>query len=391
MSTSENHNTGRLKLILHLLFLVSGTVTVIIGQLLPYLARRFELSDLQLSLYFPAQFAGSLVGTIINSRFAKQNRFVTASLIGAALMSIGTLAMSSPTFPLTLLAFFINGVGIGITLPAINLAIIGLKPKNPASALSALNFCWGVGAIVCKPFVDFSSSDDSVLYSTLILAAALALCAAFLLLHREVNHFGSEIDTDDTPSERIWLTPIAWAIAAFNFVHVGFESGMGGWLTVYAERLDNGSVGQFWTPTLLYFLLFVAGRAIAPLFFRLLNENSMILLGLAIILAGMLLALTANNIATLTVGSAISGFGTSWIFPTNITRFSNTLGKAAAMSSTPLFICGTLGAASSTWLIGFISDRLGGLRSGMFVLLASVVILFVLQVIIMLKQKTIRP
>ena len=208
-----------------------------------------------------------------------------------------------------------------------------------------------------------------------------------LLAFLKTDRSAPLIEPENTSNERIWAMPIAWAFAAFNFVHVGFESGMGGWLTVYAERVDGNSVGRLLTPTLLYFLLFVAGRAIAPLFFRRISENSMILLGLAIISVGMVTALAADDLLALTIGSAISGFGTSWIFPANISRFTKTFGKAAATSSAPLFVCGTLGAASSTWLIGFISDRLGGLRSGMFVLLAAVAILFVLQAIMMLKQR----
>jgi len=28
----------------------------------------------------------------------------------------------------------------------------------------------------------------------------------------------------------IWSTSLAWVLALFNFIHVGFESGIGGWL-----------------------------------------------------------------------------------------------------------------------------------------------------------------
>lgn len=354
------------------------------------MARRFELSDLQLSMYFPAQFAGSLLGTILNSGLARKNKLVAASCVGGALMAVGTLAMAAPTFPLTLIAFFINGVGIGITLPAINMAIIRFKPNNPASALSVLNFCWGVGAIVCKPMVDQFAVENSVFRPTLILAVVLAFCSAMLIPFLQSEQLEADNKSEQAPSERIWLMPIAWTLAAFNFVHVGFESGMGGWLTIYAERLDSSAIGSILTPTLLYFLLFVIGRAVAPVLFRWLSENSMILLGLTVVLAGMFLLLTSNELVMLCIGSATSGFGTSWIFPTNVSRFSNTFGKAASMSSAPLFICGTLGAASSTWLIGFISDKFGGIRSGMYVLMAAVAILFVLQTIIVLQQRSIR-
>ncbi len=180
--------------------------------------------------------------------------------------------------------------------------------------------------------------------------------------------------------------PIAWAIAAFNFIHVGFESGIGGWLTTYTGRLDGDPVPHWLSPTLLYFSFFVAGRGVAPVLFRFLNENKMLMLGLLVILIGMILILSADSVIALSLGASVAGFGTSWIFPTNVSRFTRFFGLAATRRATPLFICGTLGSAVSTWLIGFISDRTGSLRSGMFVLVVSVVLLIALQIGVSMKR-----
>ncbi|MBK6750980.1 MAG: MFS transporter [Acidobacteria bacterium] len=382
MPTSLPSNANRIKLILSGLFLVSGSVTVLIGQLLPIFAKQYALNDLQLSFYFPAQFAGSLLGTWLTSRFARSNRFIAASFIGAILMAIGVLVMNINSFPVSLAAFLINGIGIGLTLPAINMTVLELSPENAASSLSFLNFFWGVGAIVCKPFVDLSSRGSDIVVTTTVLAAPLLIAAAMLYFQptRMVAADGSTNSADDISNTPIWTLPLAWAIALFNFIHVGFESGMGGWLTIYTERLDETQAVHWLSPTLLYFLFFVFGRGVAPALFRFLNENKMLFLGLFTILAGMLIAVTASSVIVLGIGAAVSGFGTSWIFPTNVSRFSHTFGASASRRATPLFIFGTLGAASSTWLIGFVSNQTGNLRSGMYVLVVSVVLLIVLQV-----------
>ena len=382
MSVVQPENTRRLKLILHGLFLISGTVTVLIGQLLPLLARHYALNDLQLSLYFPSQFAGSIVGTFLTSRFARKNQFLAASMIGAGLMGFGVLMMNVDSFAVSLAAFFINGVGIGLTLPAINMTILELSPTNTASSLSLLNFFWGVGAILCKPFVDISSRGTDILITTVVLSAPLLISAALLYSQPTPLIAHSKPDanaTEDVPLQ-IWRQPIAWAIALFNFIHVGFESGMGGWLTTYAERLDEPGIVRLLSPTFLYFLFFVAGRGVAPVLFRFLNENKMLFLGLAIMLGGMAVVLSADGIFALSIGSCVAGFGTSWIFPANISRFSKTFGPAATRRATPLFIAGTLGAASSTWLIGFISNQTGNLHSGMYILIICVLLLIALQI-----------
>jgi len=382
MPTSLPANAKRIKVILSGLFLVSGSVTVLIGQLLPILARQYALNDLQLSFYFPSQFTGSLIGTFLTSRFARKNQFIAASFIGAVLMAAGVLLMNVDSFPVSLIAFFINGIGIGLTLPAINMTVLELSPENTASSLSFLNFFWGVGAIICKPFVDISSRGSDIVVTTTVLAAPLLIAAAMLYLQptRIIASDGSSDPVNDDAGIPIWTLPLAWAIAFFNFIHVGFESGMGGWLTTYTGRLDATQAVHWLSPTLLYFVFFVVGRGVAPGLFRFLNENKMLFFGLFTILAGMLITVTAASVVILGVGAAVAGFGTSWIFPTNVSRFSHTFGASASRRATPLFIAGTLGAASSTWLIGFVSNQTGDLRSGMYVLVVSVVILLVLQV-----------
>lgn len=366
--------------ILHVIFLLSGITTVLIGQVLPILAKHFSLSDLQVSYFFPAQFAGSLVGTFLTSRFAKRHDHFGATVLGTVLMAAGILVMNVDVFAVCLVGFAVNGIGIGLTLPSINMLILELSRERAGSALSVLNFCWGVGAIICKPFVDMFSTADGLGWTTYLLAIPLVIAAAPLLSMIGGNKEGNAEGEETIAKTPIWTTPLAWMIAAFNFIHVGFESGIGGWLTTYTGRVSGEPVLNWVSPTLLYFSFFVIGRGVAPLLFRFFNENRMLILGLLIVLAGMGLILSASTVIALSLGATVAGFGTSWIFPTNVARFSHTFGPTATRRAMPLFICGTLGAASSTWLIGFISDRTGSLHSGMYVLAVSVVLLLVLQV-----------
>lgn len=385
-------NARALKYLLHLIFFLSGIATVLIGQVLPIFSTQFRLNDLEVSFFFPAQFLGSLIGTFLSSRFGRRDNYMTAVVLGCGALAGGVLMMNGNSFAVCLIGFLINGMGVGLTLPSINMLILELAAERSGAALSLLNFCWGVGAIVCKPFVDIFRTADSIGWTTWILAAPLVAAGALLLLtmsrKRKTTPVPGEttIETEVEP-QPIWRMPISWAIAFFNFIHVGFESGMGGWLTTYTDRLAGGPYVNWLSPTLLYFLLFVTGRGVAPLLFRYLNENKMLFLGLAVVFTGIVVTISAGTVLVLSVGAAISGFGTSWIFPTNISRFSNTFGPSATRRATPLFVCGTLGAAAVTWLIGYLSNRTGDLRSGMYVLVISIVLLILLQTVLALKKK----
>lgn len=377
----ESSRNSGLVVLLHAVFFVSGITTVLIGQVLPVLSAAFALNDLQAGYFFPAQFSGSIIGTIVSSWFGKRNNFVLAATLGSVAMAIGVTAMTLSSFSGCLAGFLINGVGVGLTLPSINMLILEMNPHRGAAALSLLNFCWGLGAIACKPFVDATSTRTSILLTSLVLAIPQMIAAALItFLPRPSGQTALPRQTVDTPAAvPIWATGIAWTIALFNFVHVGFESGIGGWLTTYAERLHGNPVTELFSPTFLYFLSFVAGRGLAPILFRYLSEDRVLFLDLGIMAVGMALILSAPGLGWLSLGAAVTGLGSSSVFPTNLSRFTRVFGPTATRRATPLFVCGTLGGATVTWLIGFVSNSTGTLHSGMFSLIACVVVLLIVQ------------
>lgn len=377
-----------LAILLHAVFFLSGIATVIIGQVLPILAEKFQLNDLQLGYLFPAQFAGSITGTLMTNWLGRQGRLIPASVAGGLLMAVGIGMLNLGSYELVLAAFLVNGLGIGLTLPAINVLILERDPANSASALNFLNFFWGVGAIVSKPLTDFTASGTSLSLTTVVLSVPLVVLSIAMLLSSSQDEARVQRKSDSpevlTP---IWTNPLAWAIALFGFIHVGFESGIGGWLTTYANRLEGSAATHLITPTFLFFLFFVVGRGVSPAFFRYLNENQVILVGLLVVLAGLGLVLTATATFHLSLGATLCGFGTSSIFPTNVSRFSKTFGHQAMRRATPLFLAGTLGATTVTWLIGFVSERMGDLRTGMYMLAASIVLLILLQAALVFSSR----
>lgn len=387
---SHNPKTVRnLQILLHIGFFISGITTILIGQVLPILANRFSLNDLQVSYFFPAQFVGSISGGFIYNFFGKRNKFLSSSLIGCVLMGIGILMLNLSSFELCLLGFFFNGIGVGMTLPSINMLTLELNPHRATSAVNILNFIWGVGAIACSLTVYSLSKSVGYLSISVVLAVILFLISILLWQMPsgiEPENVITEENSDDF-STPIWTNPIAWMIAFFNFIHVGFETGIGGWLPTYTERFEGQTVLWWLAPTFLYFLFFVVGRGVAPIFLRFLNENQMLFMGLLIILLGMGVLLFASDVLTLGLGASIAGFGTSSIFPTNMSRFTQTFGPSASRRAMPFFIAGTLGATFTTQIIGYTSNYFNNLRSGMFILLGSGIVLIILQTILHFQRK----
>jgi MFS transporter, FHS family, glucose/mannose:H+ symporter len=388
MTQQNAVSTNKLKYLLYFGFMLSGISTVLIGPVLPFMKQKFLLNDLQLGFFFPIQFAGSICGTFTTNFLSKRYGFMLPTIIGCVSMALGVLLMGFDSFYLCLGGFLLNGFGVGLTLPSINTLILEMNPLNISSSLNILNFFWGVGAIISSPFINYFRTADNIFTPLLILSASLILVVILISFSGKITakqtHYEDNLIDFATP---IWSNPIAWMIAAFNFIHVGFETAMGGWLPTYTQRIDANAIVSWLPPITLYFLFFVIGRGVAPIFFRFLNDSKMLLLSLSVVFVGLILCFSTANGIILSVGAAIAGFGTSSIFPTNFSRFSKTFGVSASRRATPFFICGTLGAAFATWIIGFISNYFKDLRSGLSILFASCGVLIVLQIILTIKSR----
>jgi len=368
--------------LLHFAFFLTGISTVLIGQVLPILSNKLALNDEQSGQLFIAQFVGSVTGVFIFNYLLKKFGFIKTILFGLVSFTLAAWLINSDLPAIVYLGFFINGIGAGTSLPAINMFIAEINLLRQARALNFLNFFWGFGAIVSQPFVAFFSSRQSILTPTLILSISFFLLAlAIIFSTAKTGSERIEKNSDEIVSVPIWNNPAAWLIAFFNFLNVGLESGMGGWLTTYSARFSGGE-SHWLSATPVFFLFFVVGRGFAPLSFRLLDENRFIFISLLIFTTGIVLIILAQNYLLLFGGAAVAGFGTAAVFPTNLARFTKFFGESAMRNGTPFFVCGSLGGAFITWLIGFVSNSSGNLRAGIYVLLGSSLILIFLQIFI---------
>lgn len=384
MTSSENSPAPpnkRLLIFLHAGFLLIGIITVILGQILPILAERLSLSDLDAGYLFTAQFAGSLTGTLFYNRLVKKFGFLKMLFGGFCLLASGCAGLNIDTWFGCLAAIYIYGAGIGLTIPAINLLVIEIAGDKSSSALNTINFFWGIGAILCKPFVDFFKSPESILLPTILLSSSFLLIGSAIKLSNYRENF-DEKEIFSGATKPIWTTTTAWLIAIFSFIHIGIESSVGGWLTTFESRLPQDSPNEWLSAAFIFFFFMVLGRGIAFLFFKFLTENAVLLGSLIIMTAGIILILRAESFLFLNIGAAILGFGTSTLYPTNLSRFTKIFGLQAIHNATPLFVFGSLGGAFITWLVGFTSTAFDSLRSGFFVILICCILLIGLQIIL---------
>lgn len=384
---SENQrNQSALKIALHAAFFVVGIVTVLLGQVLPVLIGRLKLNDEEAGFFFTAQFGGSIIGTILAAFLIRRIGALRSLVIAFALFAVGIGGLNFDSLWLVRGGVFIFGIGIGLAIPATLLLTAALNPQKTTAALNLMSFVWGTGAIVSQPFVSFAGRGDLIAPSFILIAASVFFAVLLATISRKKTEQNLQLPPDgetERHQKSLWKSRTALLLVAFGFFDVGIESGVSGWLTAYTLRSDLPPEISWLSATPLFFFFFVGGRGIAALLARRFTNNQIIWASLLLTLIGTILLLAASGWQTIFGGAAILGLGLAAVFPTNMARLTDVLGADAGSRAVPLFVMGSFGSITITWLIGYFSSLYNNdLRVGLAVLLGAAVALLILQIIL---------
>ena len=350
-------------LIAHATFVPTGAITVMIGPLLPILSARWGLNDTRAGYLITAQFMGAFLSTVSTSAIVPRWGFRYTIAAGQILMATGAVTLMAGSFATAVISVLCYGIGIGFTIPTVNLIIAEENTVRRSSALNLLNFSWSAGAVACPLVLSWlpSAAIPTFLRSiavTLILLALLGLLFA-------LQEWRSETSGDRTQSEpwfRYVANPTVIVLGAIFFLYVGTENGLSAWLASFAKR-EGSTQGDAWAAVPSYFYAaMLLGRVLAPMSLRRWGDRaqSRASLGLAIVsVAGLLLSHSSGTIA---VCAFFTGLGFSTLYPIAIGLLASAFGSSAPTIGGLMFALSTLGGASVPWLVGLASTESGSLR-----------------------------
>jgi MFS transporter, FHS family, glucose/mannose:H+ symporter len=382
MSIQNPVGFSALKVLLHFSFFIVGIMTVLLGQILPILAVGSALNDKQSGSFFAAQFSGSIIGTVATAFLIKRIGFVKTLGLAFGLFFAGLAGMNLGGFEIIRASIFIFGIGIGLAIPSTLMLTAALNPVRTTSALNLMSFVWGLGAIASQPFVSILGNGQLAAPTLFLAGLSVLFAIVYLIFPKNFEAQKNDSPSSGGASASIWKNPKSWLIVAFGFCDVGIESGISGWLTSYTFRSDLPTEISWLSATPIFFTAFVAGRGIAAVAARFLSNNQIIWFSLLITFTGTLLLIFSSGWQTIFVSAAVLGLGLAAVFPTNMARFTETFGPAANEKTVPLFVMGSVGSITITWLIGFVSNQYANsLRAGLAVLVGAAVILLILQIL----------
>lgn len=358
-------------------FIPTGVLTTLLGPMLPILIVRWALSDTQAGNLFLVQFMAQLAGVQLSAVLLARVGFRPAFLAGLLLMAGGVslIYTGGPWLGLTSVAVY--GLGLGLIIPTDNLLVAEINPRSKSSAVSLLNFFWGVGAVACALLVAWSHARG--LLAMFLGLVALSLVVLFLAV-RDLPFPGAVRSTDHAVDwGMIWRSPASWMFAAVFFIYPGVETAVGGWVGSYVSRMSAHEAQMASMMPAFFWFAMMMGRGPGSLLLPFLSERRVLQVGFASASAGIGLLLWLPTLPGVISGTLLTGLSYAALYPITVARLSHRFGVAARSIGSVMFSLAAIGPAVIPWLVGVISHATGNLRVGLEVPLVGTVILLLIH------------
>jgi len=361
-------------------FIPVGIATVLLGPMLPSLSARWSMNYSQAGALFTAQYFASTCAVALSGVLAARWGYRFAIKFGLLLIAVGlALLLSGPKW-VGILCIAAYGAGLGIAVPAANLAVADANPERRSAALNLLNFFWSMGAVACPFLVAAAAKGNrlplfliSVSGFSLLVAFGIALMAADIVEPSSKQEAGAKI----VPVIQAQLSAFL-VLAALFFLYVGTENAFGGWVASYAKTLPSLTPAMsLRTPSFFYAALML-GRWIAPLLLRRVDEVRLVQLGLILACAGSGGLVLSHDLSSVVASACAAGFGLSAVYPITIALLSHQFGAASSQIGSFMFVLSNIGGGLLPWIVGLLSNHAGRLSSGLFVPLSGCALMFVL-------------
>ncbi|KAJ6595848.1 MFS general substrate transporter [Mycena vulgaris] len=221
------------------------------GPLIPRIQKVYNAGFMLVSLTFVLASVGFIAGALINMHWTDKIGFGKMIVFGALCQAISyCIQAPAPPFPLFVLSFTINGVGIAIQNAQTNAYVASIK-HNPELYMGMLHASYGAGAL-SSPLVatQFAQMNHWSFHYLVSLGLALANVISLTLIFRFrtqdeclvlVGESAGETSTSDHSNFRQILSlKTVHLLAFFTLMYVGVEVTIGGWITTYIIQVRGG-------------------------------------------------------------------------------------------------------------------------------------------------------
>ncbi|MGI6538850.1 MAG: MFS transporter [Caldicoprobacterales bacterium] len=374
-------------------FFLTGALVLMLGAVMPYLLKDYQLSYDQGGTLLMLQAAGNLtaavLGGIISSYTGRRSVLIFGTL--TYVIGYGGIAFI-PSTALLYIFLIISGFGWGIINNLVNV-IVSERTKGHAGILNVLHMFFAVGAVSGPFLVSLVISLGLGWKTAMGIMAVLSLLLAYVFLRMDMPGPTEESDMTDGsisgPKSRISLSFLRdirfYVFMLLLFSYVGSENSVNGWLTTYL--LDTGIADELFAQRILSltWLAVIAGRLSSAWLSRHLSKEILLLAGGAASLFFFILLTLAGSPAMVFISVIGLGLSFAGIYPNTVAN-ADYLIQGSGTAGGLMFSWGALGASLVPYIIGYRAEA-GGIASGMRTLFIPLLFLVILCLVNLLLSK----
>ncbi len=197
-------------------FFVAGICTTLLGSTFQNLTARYEMPLSNAGIFTTLMGIGATIAVIIAGRLLDRLdvRYVLCG--GPLIFGSGVLLLGfAPNLPLALFGTLLFGLGFGTLLAGPNFVIATIYADNAGSALNALNFFYGLGAITGPQLVAFSLRQGNFVFAYAVGGIAMLL----MVLPFAQVHIGREHLSDTRNQTTIeWQSLLPFVVLLFFYI-----------------------------------------------------------------------------------------------------------------------------------------------------------------------------
>jgi len=339
----------------------------------------FESRGLLTSVRMAALICSLLViGRVGEGQYKRRYLFWGLMAIGAA-QAWGALAGG---YTALMAAMVLSGLGKGAVEALVNPLVAQLHPNDSARALNLINGVFSVGLVTgALSAGQLLETGHSWRVPFWLWVVPPMVCAVLFYTRRYPRPPAAEAGSDDEAalhSVRHFLRlPLFWLLVVAMVMGGGCEAGLTSWAPNFAQKVLNATpLGGAWM-TAFYGAAMAVGRFASGMIVRRLTAQWLMVLS-AVLCAVATLGLTfVPTVNMAYVLFALGGLFVACFWPTLLSVASDHISTGSTSLFSLLAAAGVGGCVVFPWAIGRLGDAFG-LRIGMLVLPASMVILLVM-------------
>ena len=371
-------------------FFLNGSMTLMLGSVMPDLRSAYQLTATQggllISSYSIGNFISGMIGGLL-TLFWGQRRSVIMFALSMVLGFVLVMVWGNPLFLMT--CFVLMGLGRG-GISNFNNGTVNRVSNGSPSASNILHACFAIGALTA-PMIFLLLNGIGGWRTPLFYIITLGLCAAFYF---RIQHFEDDdhpVRKDKTQSTMVFMkNPSFLILCAMMFFYLCAEYSINGWLVTFlqnktqlvdyfAKNPTSSLTAYSQTMATSLWLAILTGRLTCAALSARVPQKKLILIATIGAVAFFAIMLFGNSIVAVTISIVALGFCMAGICPL-IYSDAGIFSNAYPMAISALLAIGSSGSILMPTVVGITANAFG-YTGGMATILIAIVCLLVFAIL----------